>query len=46
MPEQFVQDMENVAVVIADEPTDEELRRLDEAGNPAGTPYGGAILVL
>lgn len=31
MPEQFVQDMENVAVVIADEPTDEELRRLDEA---------------
>ena len=46
MPEQFVQDMENVAVVIADEPTDEELRRLDEAGNPAGTRYGGEILGL
>ena len=38
MPEQFVQDMENVAVVIADEPT--------EAGNPAGTRYGGEILGL
>lgn len=45
-PSQFVQDMENVAVVIADEPTDEELRRLDEAGNPAGTRYGGEILGL
>ena len=33
-------------MVIADEPTDEELRRLDEAGNPAGTRYGGEILGL
>ena len=44
--EQALDDMQNVAVVIADEPTDEELRRLDEAGNPAGTRYGGEILGL
>ena len=37
MPEQFVQDMENVAVVIADEPTDEELRRVAAA---FCVPYG------
>ena len=46
MPEQFMADMENVAVVIADEPTEEELHRLDEQGNPAGTRYGGEILGL
>ena len=46
MPEQFVQDRDHVAVVSAVAPTDEELRRLDEAGNPAGTRYGGEILGL
>lgn len=46
MPAQFMEDMENVAVVIADEPTDEELSRLDDAGHPAGTRYGGEILGL
>ena len=46
MPEQFMDDMENVAVVIADEPTDEELSRLDDEGHPAGIRYGGEILGL
>ena len=40
MPEQFVQDMENVAVVIADEPTDEELRSL-YSGVPLTERYYG-----
>ena len=34
MPEQFMEDMENVAVVIADEPTEDELNRIDDDGRP------------
>lgn len=46
MPEQFMEDMENVAVVIADEPTEDELNRIDDDGRPAGTWYGEEILGL
>lgn len=46
MPDQFMKDMNNVAVVIADEPTEEELGRLDEDGQPAGVRHGGEILGL
>lgn len=37
MPPQFADAMENVAVVMADEPSEEELDELDENGKPAGT---------
>ena len=46
MPEQFMADMENVAVVIADEPTEDELNRIDDDGQPAGTWHGDEILGL
>lgn len=46
MPDQFMEDMENVAVVIADEPTEDELNRIDDDGRPAGTWHGGEILGL
>lgn len=46
MPDQFLEDMENVAVVIADEPTEDELNRIDDDGRPAGTWYGEEILGL
>lgn len=46
MPDQFMEDMENVAVVIADEPTEDELNRIDDDGRPAGTWYGEEILGL
>lgn len=46
MPEQFMESLQNVAVVIADEPTDEELGLLDASGNPAGTRDGKEVLGL
>lgn len=46
MPGQFMDSMENVAVVIADEPTEDELNELDDTGQPAGTWYAGEILGL
>ena len=37
MPAQFTEAMENVAVVMADEPTQEEWDSIDDDGQPAGT---------
>lgn len=46
IPEEFLEEMENVAVVAADEPTQEDLVELDENGDPAGIRYGNEILGL
>lgn len=46
MPDQFLDSMENVAIVVADEPTDEELYRLDENGESAGVREGDEVLGL
>lgn len=46
IPEEFLEEMENVAVVAADEPTQEDLVELDENGDPASIRYGNEILGL
>lgn len=45
MPDEFMEDMQNVAVVVADEPTDEEYQRLDD-NDPSVVHRGGEILGL
>lgn len=46
MPEQFLDALENVAIVMADEPSDEELEDLQAEGSLGGTTYDDELLGL
>lgn len=46
MPAQFMDALDNVAIFVADEPSEEELATIGDPGHPGGTSHGGELLGL
>lgn len=46
MPPQFMEALDNVVIFVEDEPSDEEIRALNDPGHPGGTAYADELLGL